>query len=96
MANPNLYYEVLDRPHVTEKTSVAQAEFNKYAFRVPSQSNKSEIKKAIETLFEVTVEKINVINVPGKHRRMMGRPGKTRDWKKVIVTLKDGDTIETV
>jgi len=96
MANPNLYYDLIEKPLVTEKSSFLQAVRNQYTFRVAARANKSEIKKAIETLFGVTVEHVSTMNVPGKFRRTMGRPGRTPEWKKAVVTLREGDTIEVV
>lgn len=94
MANPTLYYRLLRRPLVTEKTSTLQQLHNQYAFEVAKEANKSEIKKAVETLFEVKVLRVNVSNQPGKIRRMFGRQGRTRPWKKAVVTLAEGDAIE--
>ncbi|MEO0480941.1 MAG: 50S ribosomal protein L23 [Planctomycetota bacterium] len=96
MANPNLYYGVVKRPHVTEKATVLQDIRNQYTFEVAPRANKREIRKAIETLFEVNVEAVNVMNMPGKMRRVLGRPGKTKGWRKAVVTLRDGDTIDVV
>jgi len=94
MGNPSLYYELIRRPIVTEKTTVLQDLRNQYTFEVADRANKSEIRKAVETLFEVHVESVNVLNMPGKSRRMMGRPGEARGWKKAIVTLRAGEVIE--
>ena len=94
MANPTVYYNVLRRPVVTEKTSVLQELRNQYAFEVAPDTNKVEVRKAVETLFNVKVMKVNIVRLPGKHRRTFGRPGETRPWKKAVVTLKKGDTIE--
>lgn len=94
MANPNQYYDVLRRPLVTEKTTSMQERCNQYCFEVASTSNKVEVRKAVETLFSVKVESVNILRMPSKHRRMFGRPGATRPWKKAIVTLREGDTIE--
>lgn len=96
MANPNLYYDVIRRPVMTEKTTVLQDLRNQFTFEVAPDANKSEIKKAVETLFEVKVEKVNVLRMPGKFRRIMGRPGRTAPWKKALVTLAEGHTIEIV
>lgn len=96
MANPNLYYDIIEKPLVTEKSTVLQDIRNQYTFRVSPSANKSEIKKAVETLFEVTVESVNVMNMPGKYRRILGRPGHTGAWKKAVVTLAEGDAIEIV
>lgn len=94
MANPGVYYEILRRPHVTEKSSVLQELRNQHAFKVSPTANKSEVKKAVEALFKVKVVKVNIVNLPSKRRRTFGRPGVTRPWKKAIVTLRKGDTIE--
>jgi large subunit ribosomal protein L23 len=96
MANPNLYYDVIGRPVVTEKSTVLQDIRNQYTFHVAQNATKNEIRKAVETLFEVKVEKVNVISMPGKFRRILGRQGRTKPWRKAIVTLREGDTIEIV
>ena len=94
MANPNQYYDVIRRPLITEKSSKLQGMHNQFRFDVASTANKVEVKKAVETLFSVKVLKVNIANVPGKARRMFGHPGETRPWKKAVVTLRDGDTID--
>lgn len=94
MANPSIYYDLLRRPHVTEKSTVLQELRNQLAFEVAPEANKSEIKKAIEALFKVKVVKVNIVNLPSKRRRTFGRPGESRPWKKAMVTLRKGDTIE--
>lgn len=94
MANPAQYYDVVRRPVVTEKSSGAQEAQNQYTFEVRKGSNKVEVKKAIETLFSVKVEAVNMISMPAKRRRVFGRPGHTPAWKKAVVTLKDGDQID--
>jgi len=94
MANPNIYYDLLRRPHVTEKSTVLQELRNQISFQVAPHANKSEVKKAIEALFKVKVVKVYIVNLPSKRRRTFGRPGATRPWKKAVVTLRKGDTIE--
>jgi large subunit ribosomal protein L23 len=84
-------YQVVDRPLVTEK-SMDQAQLGKYTFKVAKDANKIEIQQAIEQLFNVTVTKVNTLNVRGKKVRGR-RAGKTPNWKKAVVTLKPGDTI---
>jgi large subunit ribosomal protein L23 len=96
MANPNLYYDILEKPLVTEKSTVLQGIRNQYTFRVAAGANKNEIRKAVETLFEVEVSGVNVINMPGKDRRILGRPGHTGPWKKAVVTLREGHSIDIV
>lgn len=94
MANPQQYYGVVRRPVVTEKSSAMQGMNNQFSFEIASTANKSEVKKAIETLFSVKVEKVNIVSMRGKARRMFGRPGQTKPWKKAVVTLRQGDSID--
>jgi len=63
---------------------------NKYLFSVDLKANKIEIKKAVEEIYGVKVAKLNTLKVPGKKRRVRYKEGKTPDWKKAIVTLKEG------
>jgi large subunit ribosomal protein L23 len=86
-------YAVLLRPLITEKGTLL-AESGKYAFEVASQANKLQIKEAVERAFDVHVTKVNVMNVPGKMRRVGKSQGMTSDWKKAIVTLAEGERIE--
>lgn len=85
--------EVIIRPVITEH-SYDMMELNKYTFEVAKDSNKVEIAQAIEAIFDVTVTKVNTINVKSKPKRQRGHLGRTRTWKKAMVTLKPGDTIE--
>jgi len=86
-------YEVLRRPLITEKNAMLQAQ-GKYAFEVARESNKHQIKQAVEKAFKVKVLAVNVMTVPGKTRRVGRRQILTQSWKKAIVTLKSGDKIE--
>ena len=88
-------YEVLRRPIMTEKTE-RMGDENKYAFEVHREANKQEIKGAIESIFEVKVVKVYTMVMPGKSRRWGRIIRKTPSWKKAIVTLVDGDTIDVV
>jgi large subunit ribosomal protein L23 len=94
VANPLQYYDVVRRPLITEKSSKLQGLRNQFRFEVAPSANKSEVKKAVETLFSVKVTKVNMISMPAKSRRMFGRPGQIRAWKKAVVTLRAGDTID--
>jgi len=78
---------------ITEKSTVLQAE-GKYAFEVAGQATKTQIKQAVQKAFKVEVTAVNVMTVPGKRRRLGRRELPARSWKKAIVTLKPGDTIE--
>ncbi len=84
--------DVILRPIITEKSTLVR-ESNQYIFEVARDSNKIEIKKAIEELFKVHVEKVRVINMKPKPRRVRLAPGYTKSWKKAIVTLKEGESI---
>ncbi|UCC16338.1 MAG: 50S ribosomal protein L23 [Dehalococcoidales bacterium] len=86
-------YEVLRRPLITEKSTVLQAE-GKYAFEVAREANKALVKEAVEKAFKVDVLKVNIINMKGKSRRLGRRELPPHPWKKAIVTLKPGDTIQ--
>ena len=86
-------FDVLIRPIITEKTTLLMQE-NKYTFQVPLNANKVEIRKAVESIFNVKVEKVATIRVLGKTKRMGRTMGKCSDYKKAIVTLKAGETIE--
>lgn len=94
MVNPAQYYDLVRRPVVTEKSAAKQASHNQFTFEVARTANKTEVKKAIETLFSVKVVRINIVNLPAKQKRTFGRPGATKPWKKAVVTLKQGDTID--
>jgi len=86
-------YDVLVRPLVTEK-SLALREQRKYVFEVNPLANKGLVKEAVEKLFNVKVEKVNIMNMKPKPKRRGVFEGKTRSWKKAIVTLKEGYTIK--
>ena len=94
MANPAQYYDLVRRPVVTEKSTSMQAMRNQFTFEVAASANKVEVKKAIETLFSVKVLKVNMVSMQGKQKRTFGRPGSTKPWKKAVVTLKQGDSID--
>ena len=86
-------YQVLLRPLITEKATNLTGE-NKYVFEVDTRANKNQIREAIALSFKVRVIKVNTMNVRGKRRRMGRRITHTRNWKKAVVTLAEGDTIQ--
>lgn len=88
-------YDIIDTVRLTEKATLLGEKHNQYVFRVKQSANKIEIKKAVEKLFGKTVVKVNTANYEGKKRRER-RPdyGKRPDWKKAVVTLKEGDKID--
>ncbi len=87
-------FDLIRFPVITEKASDARDLQNKITFSIDPSANKREIKKAVEDAFKVTVEKVNIMNVKGKIKRLGRYAGKRPDRKKAIVTLKQGDTIE--
>ncbi|MDJ0922789.1 MAG: 50S ribosomal protein L23 [Henriciella sp.] len=86
-------YDTLLSPIITEKSTLV-AEENKVIFKVRNDATKPEIKEAVETLFKVDVTKVNTILVKGKTKRFRGMLGRRSDYKKAIVTLKDGQSVD--
>ncbi|MDH3600366.1 MAG: 50S ribosomal protein L23 [Candidatus Tectomicrobia bacterium] len=86
-------HQIVKRPLITEKGMQATEEDNVVVFRVDPRANKLQIKHAVETMFQVSVTKVNTLNVQGKKRRVRFREGKKPDWKKAYVTLREGDSI---
>ncbi len=86
-------YQVIIRPLITEKATILANE-GKYAFEVDRRANKPQIRDAVATAFSVHVRDVHTINVRGKGRRTGRRYTRTRAWKKAIVTLAEGDTIQ--
>ncbi|WP_461466924.1 50S ribosomal protein L23 [Parvimonas micra] len=87
-------YDIIIKPVVTER-SMENMESKRYTFKVDTKANKSEIKKAVETIFGVKVKQVNTMNITGKKKRMGANVGKRPDWKKAIVTLtEDSKEIE--
>ena len=87
------YRDIIKAPIITEKTSSLESN-NTYVFSVDIRANKTQIKHAIEKIFNVQVEKVNTINVKPKDRRVGRYTGKTNKVKKAIVKLKEGSSIE--
>jgi large subunit ribosomal protein L23 len=87
-------YRIIRRPVITEKSNFGKINQNKVTFEVDPKANKSEIKKAIESLFKVKVLKVNTTTLPGKVRRAGASLVQESRWKKATATLKQGDTIE--
>ncbi len=89
-------YDILKRPVITEKSNFQSDILGQYTFEVDRRVNKHQVKQAVETVFEVTVERVRIINVPAKRARRYGRREVVRKpgWKKALVTLKPGDRIE--
>ena len=86
-------YDVIEEPLITEKGTKGEKD-QKYFFRVKRTAKKHEIREAVERIWNVKVEKINTMIIGGKWKRVRYQPGRTSDWKKAIVTLKEGQKIE--
>lgn len=89
-------YNVIRAPRVSEKTARLQELSNQYAFEVATTATKADIKAAIEHIFEVKVEAVNVVNVKGKNKAFRNRQGTRGDWRKAYVTLADGQSIDVM
>jgi large subunit ribosomal protein L23 len=89
-------YDILKRPVITEKSNFQSDLLGQFTFEVDRRANKQQIKNAVETVFDVTVERVRVINMPAKRVRRHGRREVVRrvGWKKAIVKLASGDRIE--
>jgi large subunit ribosomal protein L23 len=85
---------VIRRPIITERATQLQEAESKYVFEVDRGANKIDVKRAVEALFEVNVVKVNTVSVHGKVKRLGRFVGRRPDWKKAVVTLADGQTIE--
>ncbi len=87
---------VLLGPHVSEKTTNIADQHNQFVFKVRRDSTKSEISRAVELLFEVTVTGVQVVNCRGKIKRFGQDYGRRQNWKKAYVTLADGQSIDFI
>lgn len=94
MSNAKLL-QVIRAPRVSEKT-VRMQEINQYVFEVARDATKGDIKSAVESLFNVNVEAVNVVNVKGKNKSFRNRAGRRGDWRKAYVRLADGQTIDVM
>ncbi len=91
--NPERIYQVIRYPHVSEKTARLQADANQYVFEVRKDASKAEIKHAVEKLFDVHVEQVQVANVKGKVKSFRFNVGRQNDWKKAYVRIRSGEVI---
>ncbi len=89
---------VLKKPVITEKMTALTESSNRYGFIVDSNANKIQIKEAVESMYGVSVDRVNTMNYNGKHKTRYTKTGwvegRTNQFKKAIVTLMDGDTID--
>jgi large subunit ribosomal protein L23 len=88
------HYEIVKKAILTEKSTVAKDEANKYVFEVDPRANKIEIGQAVEKLFKVKVLDVNIMNFQGKSKRTGRILGRRKSWKKAVVTLAPGSRIE--
>jgi large subunit ribosomal protein L23 len=95
MSNANVY-NVIRAPRVSEKTARLQEVSNQYAFEVANTATKADIKAAIEQIFDVKVEAVNVVNVKGKNKAFRNRQGRRGDWRKAYVKLAEGQSIDVM
>jgi len=87
-------YQVIKEPHITEKANLQKGEVNQVSFKVHRQANKIEIRRAVESLFKTKVLDVRTMNMVGKSRRMGKHVGRKPHWKKAIVQLAPGESIE--
>lgn len=88
--------KIVLEPRVTEKSTLVAEKYNQFVFKVLKSATKPEIKNAVELLFKVEVESVQVTNVKGKKKIFKREPGKRPDWKKAYVKLKPGFDIDFV
>ena len=87
-------YDIIKRPLITEKTSIQKELHNQVSFEVDRRANRIEIKRAIESIFNVRVASVQTMQVRGKVKRRGRIEGKRRDWKKAVVRLEPGQRID--
>ncbi len=92
---PVEHFDMIRKPHISEKT-FNLGEENKYVFTVSPSANKSEIRKAVENIYRVSVETVNMLNVHPKTKMYKGRPGVKSGYKKAVVKLKKGESIDVI
>ncbi|HZR45211.1 MAG TPA: 50S ribosomal protein L23 [Candidatus Manganitrophaceae bacterium] len=86
-------HDLIVRPLLTEKSTLLREGLNKVSFVVRPDANRKEVKKAVEETLNVKVDKVHILNVGGKEKRLNRFVGKRPDWKKAIVTLKKGEKL---
>jgi large subunit ribosomal protein L23 len=94
MTNKTSFYDILREPVLSEKSNNLLEKFNKYVFKVQTSASKNAVKKAVESIFGVKVSKVNALNMEGKTKIFKGVMGKRKDYKKMIVTLAEGNVID--
>ena len=89
-------FSVLRAPRVSEKTARLQEVSNQYVFEIAKTATKADVKAAVEQIFSVKVEAVNVVNVKGKSKTFKFRQGRRGDWRKAYVTLAEGQAIDVM
>ena len=89
-------YSIIRAPRVSEKTARLQEVSNQYVFEVATDATKADIKVAVEKIFDVKVDAVNVVNVKGKSKSFKNRTGSRGDWRKAYVKLADGQSIDVM
>ena len=89
-------FQIIKRPLLTEKSTRKKEEFNEVTFEVDRRANRSEVKMAVQTLFKVKVQRVNLLQQEGKKKRVGKKLGRTADWKKALVRLAPGEAIENL
>lgn len=92
--NKYLLAGVLQAPIISEKSTIAAEKNNQFVFKVQKQATKKQVKNAVELMFSVEVESVQVLNVKGKQKRFGGSLGQRSDWKKAYIKLKPGHDID--
>ncbi|HAU02014.1 MAG: 50S ribosomal protein L23 [Porticoccaceae bacterium] len=92
--NQERVFKVLLGPHITEKAAMSAGPATQVVFKVATDANKLEVKKAVEQLFEVKVDDVRLVNVKGKTRRTKTGLGRRSDWKKAYIRLAEGQDID--
>lgn len=87
---------VLIAPHLSEKSTRSAEAHRQFVFRVRRDSDKSEIKRAVESMFDVTVTGVRIVNIHGKRKRFGNARGRRQDWKKAYVTLAEGQDLDFI
>ncbi len=89
-------YSIIRKPMLTEKCHDLKEKHNQVAFQVDLRANKVQVKEAVEKIFKVKVKRVNIMNMAGKRKRLGRNMGKRSAWRKAIVTLMPGETIEII
>lgn len=88
------HHSIIRRPVITERASALQEKQGKYVFEVLTSANKIDIRRAVESMFDVDVVKVNTSNMHGKLKRLGRFQGRRSNWKKAVVTLAQGHNID--